>query len=221
MYVNPLYKNENLEDALEIIKKFPLAIITDEHLQTSYMPSLASIVQNKKIKVEFHVPNIDPITSSLKTGKNVQVNFLGTNLYTSPTLYIDAGLPTFMYECVNVTGTPQMMDTQELNKHLETLIRQEENKFKKLMDSANSYFPGESSYQPWTAGDQAKERWKKLAKNISGFYVITENIKIKSKFGQNRSGSDVQNTIRLLEQAAEKFQESTALMKKARLGDEL
>lgn len=217
MYVNTLYKNTDFKRALKIIQESTLAVITNENLQTSYMPALGAIDGDGKVKIEFHMPHVDPMIECLRDGKKIQVNFLGTNIYTSPTMYIDDGLPTYMYECVHVTGIPQEMGVADLNRHLEVLIEQEENKLKRLMETAKLGAPNESPYDTWTADDEATKRWDRLARHISGFYVISDNVEIKSKFGQNRREDDTNNTIRILDQAAAKFQKSASIMREAQL----
>ncbi len=151
--------------------------------------------------VETHISRANPQAKTLKDGDEVLCDFLGAHTYISSSWYDHMNVSTWNYEAVQIHGKVQLMNHDELYRHLEKLTSKYE-KFQKC---------------PVMIKDMGREFVEKEMKGAFGLKIIPTEIFIKQKLSQNRKEHDYQNIISELEHSDEngrKIAEKMKLIKK-------
>ncbi|UWX60358.1 FMN-binding negative transcriptional regulator [Chryseobacterium oranimense] len=203
MFVPKLYRSEDYDLMREIIREnaFALLISSDEKIRATHSMMMLNEDDPENRYVETHISRANPQAKTLKDGDEVLCDFLGAHTYISSSWYDHMNVSTWNYEAVQIHGKVQLMDYDELYRHLEKLTSKYE-KFQKC---------------PVMVKDMGREFVEKEMKGAFGLKIIPSEIFIKQKLSQNRKDHDYQNIISELEHSDEngrKIAEKMKLIKK-------
>ncbi|MEI3790430.1 MULTISPECIES: FMN-binding negative transcriptional regulator [unclassified Chryseobacterium] len=203
MFIPKLYRSEDLDLMKEIIRDnaFALLISSVEKIRATHSMMMLNDNDPENVYVETHISRANPQAKTLKDGDEVLCDFLGAHTYISSSWYDHLNVSTWNYEAVQVYGKVQLMNHDELYKHLDKLTSKYEN-FQKC---------------PVMVKDMGREFVEKEMKGAFGLKIIPTEIFIKQKLSQNRKDHDYQNIISELENSDEngrKIAEKMKLIKK-------
>ncbi|WP_343609664.1 FMN-binding negative transcriptional regulator [Chryseobacterium oranimense] len=203
MFVPKLYRSEDYDLMREIIREnaFALLISSDEKIRATHSIMMLNEDDPENRYVETHISRANPQAKILKDGDEVLCDFLGAHTYISSSWYDHMNVSTWNYEAVQIYGKVQLMNDDELYRHLEKLTSKYE-KFQKC---------------PVMVKDMGREFVEKEMKGAFGLKIVPTEIFIKQKLSQNRKDHDYQNIISELEHSDEngrKIAEKMRLIKK-------
>jgi transcriptional regulator len=203
MFIPKIYRSEDYDVMREIIKEnaFALLISSVDKIRATHSMMMLNEDDPEHIYIETHISRANPQAKTLKDGDDVVCDFLGAHTYISSSWYDHINVSTWNYEAVQVHGKVELMDQEELYKHLDKLTSKYEN-FQQC---------------PVLVKDMGKEFVEKEMKGAFGLKVIPTEIFIKQKLSQNRKEGDYQNIISHLESSddqAKKIAEKMKLIKK-------
>jgi transcriptional regulator len=203
MFIPKIYRSEDYDVMHEIIKEnaFALLISSVDKIRATHSMMMLNEDDPEHIYIETHISRANPQAKTLKDGDDVVCDFLGAHTYISSSWYDHINVSTWNYEAVQVHGKVELMNQEELYKHLDKLTSKYEN-FQKC---------------PVLVKDMGKEFVEKEMKGAFGLKVIPTEIFIKQKLSQNRKEGDYQNIISHLESSddqAKKIAEKMKLIKK-------
>lgn len=203
MFIPKIYRSEDYDVMREIIKEnaFALLISSVDKIRATHSMMMLNEDDPEHIYIETHISRANPQAKTLKDGDDVVCDFLGAHTYISSSWYDHINVSTWNYEAVQVHGKVELMNQEELYKHLDKLTSKYEN-FQQC---------------PVLVKDMGKEFVKKEMKGAFGLKVIPTEIFIKQKLSQNRKEGDYQNIISHLESSddqAKKIAEKMKLIKK-------
>ncbi|SEB74642.1 negative transcriptional regulator, PaiB family [Paramicrobacterium humi] len=189
MWINKQYEVENALTWLEsfVADNNLSTIITHDPVRVAHMPVEIVRRESGEAKLLFHMPTVDPIAKAISESDLLTVVVHGPQQYISPSLYGDAGLPTFNYGIGEVTDKCRQLDETELADHLHRLITQRE-----------EWFAGQTERTAWVIDPVNQERFDRLLPMLVGFEVDLENVQLKLKMGQNRTIEDRKQTVEIL-----------------------
>lgn len=203
MFIPKLYRSEDYDLMREIIREnaFALLISSNEKIRATHSMMMFNEDDPENMHVETHISRANPQAKTLKDGDEVLCDFLGAHTYISSSWYDHMNVSTWNYEAVQIHGKVQLMNHDELYRHLEKLTSKYE-KFQKC---------------PVMVKDMGREFVEKEMKGAFGLKIIPTEIFIKQKLSQNRKENDYQNIISELEHSDEngrKIAEKMKLIKK-------
>ncbi len=203
MFIPKLYRSEDYDLMREIIREnaFALLISSNEKIRATHSMMMLNEDDPENMYVETHISRANPQAKTLKDGDEVLCDFLGAHTYISSSWYDHMNVSTWNYEAVQIHGKVQLMNHDELYRHLEKLTSKYE-KFQKC---------------PVMIKDMGREFVEKEMKGAFGLKIIPTEIFIKQKLSQNRKEHDYQNIISELEHSDEngrKIAEKMKLIKK-------
>jgi transcriptional regulator len=203
MFIPKIYRSEDYDVMREIIKEnaFALLISSVDKIRATHSMMMLNEDDPEHIYIETHISRANPQAKTLKDGDDVVCDFLGAHTYISSSWYDHINVSTWNYEAVQVHGKVELMNQEELYKHLDKLTSKYEN-FQQC---------------PVLVKDMGKEFVEKEMKGAFGLKVIPTEIFIKQKLSQNRKEGDYQNIISHLESSddqAKKIAEKMKLIKK-------
>ncbi|MBT2620717.1 FMN-binding negative transcriptional regulator [Chryseobacterium sp. ISL-6] len=203
MFIPKIYRSEDYNVMREIIKEnaFALLISSVDKIRATHSMMMLNEDDPEHIYVETHISRANPQARTLKDGDEVVCDFLGAHTYISSSWYDHMNVSTWNYEAVQIHGKVELMNEEELYKHLDKLTSKYEN-FQQC---------------PVLVKDMGKEFVEKEMKGAFGIKVIPTEIFIKQKLSQNRKEGDYQNIISHLENSddqAKKIAEKMKLNKK-------
>lgn len=204
MWVNPLYSSHDIDLALEIMERHPLAtLIVGEPLLVSHMPVIVTR-NGTELTAEGHIPRSDPLCEHLMAGREAVIVFAGPSSYVSPSWYLNPGLPTYNYIPIHLKGRAEAMSgEEELRSHLAQLMDLHERTARwDLNGDAAESLPG-TDRAKWAPDDAAHQRTDKLIGAIRGFRMPIQQLEIKTKLGQNRRPEEVAHTAGILMQSSD------------------
>lgn len=203
MFIPKLYRSEDYDLMREIIREnaFALLISSNEKIRATHSMMILNEDDPENMYVETHISRANPQAKTLKDGDEMLCDFLGAHTYISSSWYDHMNVSTWNYEAVQIHGKVQLMNHDELYRHLEKLTSKYE-KFQKC---------------PVMVKDMGREFVEKEMKGAFGLKIIPTEIFIKQKLSQNRKENDYQNIISELEHSDEngrKIAEKMKLIKK-------
>ncbi|ASW75791.1 transcriptional regulator [Chryseobacterium piperi] len=203
MFIPKIYRSEDYEVMREIIKEnaFALLISSVDKIRATHSMMMLNEDDPEHMYVETHISRANPQAKTLKNGDEVVCDFLGAHTYISSSWYDHINVSTWNYEAVQIHGKVELMNHEELYKHLEKLTAKYEN-FQQC---------------PVLIKDMGKEFVEKEMKGVFGLKVIPTEIFIKQKLSQNRKEADSQNIISHLENSddqGKKIAEKMKMIKK-------
>lgn len=185
MYIPKPFDNKNLEQLHFFIEKFNFATIIghDEgEMTVSHVPIMLDCGKGQYGTLIWHLANLNPQATLLKSNKNVLCIFHGPHAYISPHWYKTApNVPTWNYAVVHAHGIPHAITESELEEDLLKLVAQHES----IVNKNNPYVvPDDLKFQ--------------LMQHITGFRMEITRIEGKFKLGQNRAPEDQENMLQEL-----------------------
>lgn len=203
MFIPKIYRSEDYNVMREIIKEnaFALLISSVDKIRATHSMMMLNEDEPEHIYIETHISRANPQARTLNDGDEVVCDFLGAHTYISSSWYDHMNVSTWNYEAVQIHGKVELMNEEELYKHLDKLTSKYEN-FQQC---------------PVLVKDMGKEFVEKEMKGAFGIKVIPTEIFIKQKLSQNRKEGDYQNIISHLENSddqAKKIAEKMKLNKK-------
>ncbi|AZA48373.1 FMN-binding negative transcriptional regulator [Chryseobacterium carnipullorum] len=203
MFIPKLYRSEDYNLMREIIREnaFALLISSGERIRATHSMMMLNEDDPENIYVETHISRANPQAKTLRDGDEVLCDFLGAHAYISSSWYDHMNVSTWNYEAVQIQGKVELMNHDELYRHLDKLTSKYES-FQKC---------------PVMVKDMGRELVEKEMKGAFGLKIIPTEIFIKQKLSQNRKEHDFQNIISELENSDEngkKIAEKMKLIKK-------
>ncbi|CAA7194864.1 FMN-binding negative transcriptional regulator [Chryseobacterium potabilaquae] len=203
MFTPKLYKSEDLDLMKEIIREntFALLISSINKIRATHCMIMLNEENPENIYLETHISKANPQAKTLKNGDEVLCDFLGSHAYISSSWYDHINVSTWNYEAVQIYGTIEVMNHEELYQHLEKLTYKYEN----------------VQQCPVMVHNMGKEFVEKEMKGVYGLKIAPSEIFIKQKLSQNRKENDYLNIISNLEKGNEnekRIAEKMKLLKK-------
>ncbi len=199
MYIPKLYKSEDLHLMKEIIKEnaFALLISSADKIRATHSMMMLNEDDPESTYIETHISKANPQAKILKNGDEVLCDFLGAHTYISSSWYDHINVSTWNYEAVQIYGKVEVMNNDELYKHLEKLT----SKYESVQQC------------PMFVKVMGKEFVEKEMKGAFGLKIIPTEIFIKQKLSQNRKENDFLSIISHLENSDENGRKIAEKMK--------
>lgn len=199
MYTPKPYRSEDLNLMKDLIREnaFALLISSGERIRATHSMMILNEDDPENRYIETHISRANPQAKLLKDGSEVLCDFLGAHAYISSSWYDHMNVSTWNYEAVQVYGKVELMDHDDLYRHLDKLTAKYEN------------------YQkcPVMLDDMGKAFVEKEMKGAFGIKIIPTEIFITRKLSQNRKENDFRNIIDHLEQGDENAKRMAEKMK--------
>lgn len=161
---------------------FSTLISSTNDLQTiSHAPLLLDRKQGQYGTLTWHLSKENPHVDKFN-GKQTAICIIhGPHAYISPEWYVSSpNVPTWNYAILHLTGIPEKVSKEQLDKDLSRMVIQHEMK-------VNSHYIIPDDYK------------SKLINHIVGFKMEIVDIKTKFKLGKNRSREDQANVTKNLQ----------------------
>lgn len=199
MFIPKLYKSEDLNLMKDIIREnaFALLISSEEKIRATHSMMILNEEDRENIYIETHVSKANPQAKILKNGSEVLCDFLGAHAYISSSWYDHINVSTWNYEAVQIYGKVELMDHEELYRHLDKLTTQYET----------------SQRCPVMLKDMGKAFVEREMQGAFGMKIIPTEIFIQQKLSQNRKENDFRNIIANLEGGNENAKQIAGKMK--------
>jgi len=200
MYVPKLYRSEDYNVMKEIIREnaFAMLISSGGRIRGTHSMMMLNEDDPENTYIETHISRANPQSKTLKNEDEVLCDFLGAHSYISSSWYDHINVSTWNYEAVQIYGKVQLMDQEELYKHLEKLT----SRFEKNQQC------------PMMVEDMGRTFVEKEMKGAFGIKIIPDEIFIQQKLSQNRKEHDFQNIISNLENGSDNERKTADQMKK-------
>ncbi|WP_294203828.1 FMN-binding negative transcriptional regulator [uncultured Chryseobacterium sp.] len=185
MYTPRLYKSEELALMKDIIREnaFALLISSEEKIRATHSMMILNEDDPENRYIETHISRANPQAKLLKDGSEVLCDFLGAHAYISSSWYDHINVSTWNYEAVQIYGKVELMNDDELYRHLDKLTTKYE----------------KAQHCPVMLNDMGKAFVEKEMKGAFGMKIIPTEIFIKQKLSQSRKELDFRNIITNLE----------------------
>jgi len=199
MYIPKPYKSEDLNLMRDVIREnaFALLISCGEKIRATHSMMILNEDDPENRYIETHISRANPQAKLLQDGSEVLCDFLGAHTYISSSWYDHTNVSTWNYEAVQVYGKVELMNHDELYRHLDKLTA----KYEKHQQC------------PMMLDDMGKAFVEKEMKGAFGMKIIPTEIFIAQKLSQNRKENDFRNIIDHLEQGDENAKRVAEKMK--------
>ncbi|WP_345766583.1 FMN-binding negative transcriptional regulator [Chryseobacterium endophyticum] len=199
MYTPRLYKSEDLTLMKDIIREntFALLISSEEKIRATHSMMILNEDDPENRYIETHISRANPQAKLLKDGSEVLCDFLGAHAYISSSWYDHINVSTWNYEAVQIYGKVELMNDDELYRHLDKLTIKYE----------------KAQHCPVMLNDMGKAFVEKEMKGAFGMKIIPTEIFIKQKLSQSRKELDFRNIITNLEGGDENARRIAGKMK--------
>lgn len=199
MHIPKPYRSEDTGLMKEIISEnaFALLISDKEKLSATHSMFLWNEV-NGDFYLETHLSKANFQAKVLENGDEILCDFLGAHSYVSSSWYNHVNVSTWNYEAVQIRGTVNLMNDEELYEHLRKLTF----KYEKVQKC------------PMLMENMGDEFVRKEMKGAFGLKIIPADIYIAQKLSQNRKEEDFQNIISHLENGDENERKIAEKMKR-------
>ncbi len=199
MYTPRLYKSEELALMKDIIREnaFALLISSEEKIRATHSMMILNEDDAENRYIETHISRANPQAKLLKDGSEVLCDFLGAHAYISSSWYDHINVSTWNYEAVQIYGKVELMNDDELYRHLDKLTTKYE----------------KAQHCPVMLNDMGKAFVEKEMKGAFGMKIIPTEIFIKQKLSQSRKELDFRNIITNLEGGDENARRIAGKMK--------
>lgn len=192
MYIPRNMQIDEQSQCYDLIDNFGFAVLISADLQISHLPLYVVRDEGEQGVIYGHMAKANPHWKMLEQAQ-VKVVFNGPHSYVSPTWYAGGpAVPTWNYAAVHVAGQASLLNEQQTQLALHTLVRQ---------------------YEPGLLADTVlmpDDYQQKLSKVLIGFKIEIQQIEGKHKLGQHRSQADQQGTVAGL--ARSKHADASALL---------
>lgn len=181
MYLPPHFEQQDANEIQHFITANPFATlvtVVDGEPFASHIPLM--LEPGEPLRLSGHLAKANPQWRHFNTSVRVMAIFHGAHAYVSPTGYEKAGVPTWNYAAVHIYGRISLIHDPET--------------LRKLVNRMSQHFEGD--------GDNA---WvpsypDKMLDAIAGFVMEVDEVQAKYKLSQNRSPTDQQHVIRVLQE---------------------
>lgn len=129
--------------------------------------------------VAFHVAAQNDVIHVLRQTKRAKLIVLGAHGYISSSVYTHVNVPTYNYQAVHVCGKVVEMHTEDLKKHLESLV----------------VFFEKNRKEQWKMNEFPEEMLQVYLKDIVGFRLEMEELEAAFKLSQNRNQIDFERIV--------------------------
>lgn len=199
MYTPRLYKSKELALMKDIIREnaFALLISSEEKIRATHSMMILNEDDPENRYIETHISRANPQAKLLKDGSEVLCDFLGAHAYISSSWYDHINVSTWNYEAVQIYGKVELMNDDELYRHLDKLTTKYE----------------KAQHCPVMLNDMGKAFVEKEMKGAFGMKIIPTEIFIKQKLSQSRKELDFRNIITNLEGGDENARRIAGKMK--------
>lgn len=199
MFIPKLYKSEDFNLVKDIIREhaFALLISSEEKIRATHSMMILNEEDPENRYIETHISKANPQAKILKNGSVVLCDFLGAHSYISSSWYDHINVSTWNYEAVQIYGKVELMNHDELYRHLDQL-------------TAKYEAPQQC---PVMLKDMGKAFVEKEMQGAFGMKIIPTEIFIKQKLSQNRKENDFRNIIAQLEHGDENAKQIAEKMK--------
>ncbi len=172
MYIPHHYKNENLDDVKEFIKKNAFGILVnqvDGKPWATHIP--LELWQNEGNNfLEGHIAKANPQWQSFKNQSEVLCIFNGPHAYVSSSWYQEEEVPTWDYIAVHVYGKIVVLSEEETMQSLHRLVNKYET----------------TSENPISLHDMSAKTLRQV-KGVVGFQIEISEIQAAYKLSQTRT----------------------------------
>lgn len=199
MFIPKLYKSEDFNLVKDIIREhaFALLISSEEKIRATHSMMIMNEEDPENRYIETHISKANPQAKILKNGSVVLCDFLGAHAYISSSWYDHINVSTWNYEAVQIYGKVELMNHDELYRHLDQLTAKYET----------------PQQCPVMLKDMGKAFVEKEMQGAFGMKIIPTEIFIKQKLSQNRKENDFRNIIAQLEHGDENAKQIAEKMK--------
>lgn len=185
MFIPKIYRSEDKKLMKKIISEnaFAMLLSYKEKLFATHSVFIIKETITEDFYLETHLSKANLQAKNFENGDEVLCDFLGAHTYISSSWYNHTNVSTWNYEAVQIRGTIEIMQYDELYAHLEQLT----NKYE------------ESQKCPMTVAKMGKEFVEKEMQGALGLKIFPTEIHIAEKLSQNRKEEDFQKIIEELE----------------------
>lgn len=138
MYPPPHHQSHDLQKMIEVVKHYPLAILTSVKGNRAFITHIPVIYNDITGRLVAHIDRQNPQMDSLTEGAEVTVVFKGPDAYISPSVYSTPQLPTWNYIIVHIRGTIALINEPEAVKQtmieMTNFLEGKEQKFSLMHD---------------------------------------------------------------------------------------
>lgn len=186
MFIPKIYRSEDQTLMKTIINENSFATLISAKEKLSATHSMFAIKETEEgFYLETHISKANFQAKVLKDGDEVLCDFLGAHSYISSSWYEKMNVSTWNYEAVQISGTIELMNEEELYLHLENLTTKYETAQKCPMLVENM------------SGDFVRKEMK----GAFGMKIFPIEINIAQKLSQSRNEADFKNIILNLEES--------------------
>lgn len=172
MYIPHHYKNENLAEVTDFLRKNSFGILinqVDGKPWATHIPLELDVDENGMDVLVSHISKANPQWKSFEANKNVLCIFNGPHSYISSSWYKEEEVPTWNYIAVHVYGTIEILEETAVLASLHKLVDKYE------ADSKN----------PISIDKLSKNTMRQI-KGIIGFKITINKIQAAYKLSQGR-----------------------------------
>ncbi len=172
MFIPHHYKNENIEEVKDFLKKNSFGILVNQlkgKPWATHIPLELDIDENGKPVLEGHISKANPQWKNFEENSEVLCIFNGPHSYISSSWYKEEEVPTWNYIAVHVYGTIKILDEEAVLASLHKLVDKYE---------ANSKNP--------ISIDNLSKNTMRQIKGIVGFQIKIDKIQAAYKLSQGR-----------------------------------
>lgn len=187
MYIPEHYKNNNIEEAKDFIRKNSFGILVNQaegKICATHIPLEFDTNENGKEVLVGHISKENPQWKGFASSDKVLAIFSGPHSYISSSWYDFEGVPTWNYIAVHIYGTVKIIEGEALLSSLKKLVDKYE---------ANSENP--------VRVENLSKKTMLMTRGIVAFEIEIEEIQAKHKLSQNRDQKNYDSIIVELEKS--------------------
>jgi len=185
MYIPSIYKNENIEEVKEFIKKYGFGILISQasgRPEGTHIPLQLDVDNNGNDVLTGHISKSNPQWKNFNDASEVLVIFNGPHSYVSSSWYEKEDAPTWNYMAVHVYGSIAIIQGDALK-----------NMLRKLVDTYEA-----TSKCPISVDSMSLETMEQI-NGIIGFQIRINEIQAAYKLSQNKSEKDHNSIVKELQ----------------------
>ena len=172
MFIPHHYKNENIEEVKDFLKKNSFGILVNQlegKPWATHIPLELDVDEKGKDVLVGHIAKANPQWKNFEENSEVLCIFNGPHSYISSSWYKEEEVPTWNYIAVHVYGTIEILDEEAVLASLHKLVDKYE---------ANSKNP--------ISIDNLSKKTMRQIKGIVGFQIKIDKIQAAYKLSQGR-----------------------------------
>lgn len=188
MYIPKPYEEKDQAEIEALVREFGFATIVsnkDGLPVATHIPFELEVQADGSWLLNAHLSKANPQWKTFETAGEVLVIFMGPHTYVSPSWYNHKNVPTWNYRAVHIYGTISLVEGEQVEKSLRTLMARYEN--------AHASKP--LSYEEIPA-----KMLETDLRGLVGIQVKVNRIEAVAKLSQNRDKESYQSVIDHLKQ---------------------